>query len=317
MYELTICNNNILYYPSVIGDVTWDTKRSGSPGTLKFEVYQDAMLDFKKGNAVRFIDDTDKIFFGFVFTKKHSSDGVIAVTCYDQLRYFKNKDTYLYSKKSTSEFLKMLINDFNLSAGSIDDTVYKISRSDDNTTLFDMMINSMNETLKAKKKIYVMYDDFGKISLKNIENMIVPIMIDSSSGQSLEYTTSIDSNTYNKIKLVYEDSETNKREIYIEKSSESINNWGVLQYYETIQDKTVAKQKAQALLELYNTTTKELKVNNCFGDNRVRAGSCVYVNLTMDNASFIGIMLVEKAKHTYSKDSHFMDLTLRGADFNS
>ncbi len=317
MYELTICNNNILYYPSVIGDVTWDTERSGSPGTLKFEVYQDGKLDFEEGNEVRFIENKDKIFFGYVFTKKSTSDGVIAVTCYDQLRYFKNKDTYSYSKKSTSEFLKILINDFNLKAGSIDDTVYKMSRVEDNVTLFDMVINSMNETLKAKKIIYVLYDNFGKLNLKNIENMIIPIMIDSSSGQSLEYTTSIDSNTYNKIKLIYEDSETNKREVYIEKSSESINNWGVLQYYETIQDKTLAKQKAQALLELYNMTTKGLKVNNCFGDNRIRAGCCVYVNLTVDNVSFVGIMIVEKAKHIYSKDSHFMDLTLRGADFNS
>lgn len=317
MYELTIYNNNVMYYPSVIGDVTWDTERSGSPGTLKFNVYQDGKLDFEEGNAVRFIENKDKIFYGFVFTKKRSSDDTITVTCYDQLRYFKNKDTYSYSKKSTSEFLNMLINDFNLNKGSIDDTVYKMSRVEDNTTLFDMMINSMNETLKAKMIMYVLYDNFGKLNLKNVENMIVPILIDSSSGESFDYTTSIDSKTYNKIKLVYEDSETKKREVYIVKSTESINDWGVLQYYETIKDKTIAKQKAQALLDLYNMTTKEFKASNCFGDNRVRAGCSVYVDLTIDNIQFIGIMLVEKCKHTYSKDSHFMDLTLRGVDFNS
>lgn len=317
MYELMIYNDNIEYYPSVVGDVSWDTERSGSPGTLKFTVYQDGKLDFEEGNAVRFKEDKDKIFFGFVFTKKRSSDNTIAVTCYDQLRYFKNKDTYSYSKKSTSEFLNILIKDFNLNKGSIDDTVYKMSRVEDNTTLFDMMINSMNETLKAKKILYVLYDNFGKINLKNVENMIVPILIDSSSGESFDYTTSIDSKTYNKIKLVYEDSKTKKREVYLVKSTESINNWGVLQYYETIKDKTIAKQKAQALLELYNMTTKEFKVNNCFGDNRVRAGCSVYVNLTIDNIEFIGVMLVEKCKHTWSKDSHFMDLTLRGVDFNS
>ncbi|WP_455715445.1 XkdQ/YqbQ family protein [Anaerosporobacter sp.] len=318
MYELTIYNNNILYSPSVIGDVTWDTERSGSPGTLKFEVYQDGKLDFEEGNEVRFIDEDDKVFFGYVFTKKRSStNNTISITAYDQLRYFKNKDTYSYSKKSASELLKMLAKDFYLKTGSIDDTVYKMSRVEDNTTLFDMMLNSINETLKAKKIIYVLYDNFGKLNLKNVENMFIPIMIDSSSGESLDYTTSIDSNTYNKIKLVYEDSETNKREVYIEKSSEAINDWGLLQYYETIQDKTLAKKKAQALLELYNMTTKELKVNSCFGDNRVRAGCCIYVNLTVDNVSFVGSMLVEKVKHTYSHDSHFMDLTLIGVDFNS
>lgn len=318
MYKLTIYNNKTMYYPSIIGDVTWDTERSGSPGTLKFEAYQDGKLDFEEGNEVRFIDEDYKVFFGYVFTKKRSStNNTISVTVYDQLRYFKNKDTYSYSKKSTSELLKMLAKDFYLKTGSIDDTVYKMSRVEDNTTLFDMMINSTNETLKAKKKLYVLYDDFGKLNLKNIENMIVPILIDGSSGETLDYTTSIDSKTYNKIKLVYEDSETKKREVYIEKSSESINDYGLLQYYETIQDKTLAKQKAQALLKLYNMTTKELKVSNCFGDNRVRAGCSVYVDLVIDNIHFVGVMLVEQAKHTYSKDSHFMDLTLRGVDFNS
>lgn len=317
MYELTIYHNNKMYYPSVIGDVTWDTERSGSPGTLKFEVYQDGKLDFEEGNEVRFIENKDKIFFGYVFTKKRSSDNTISVTAYDQLRYLKNKDTYSYSKKSSSELLKVLAKDFYLKTGDVDDTAYKMSRVEDNTTLFDMVINSMNETLKAKKKIYVLYDDFGKLNLKNIENMIIPIMIDATSGESFDYTTSIDSKTYNKIKLVYEDTETKKREVYIEKDSESINDYGLLQYYETIQDKTLAKQKAQALLKLYNMTTKEFKVNNCFGDNRIRAGCSLYVDLTVDNLHFIGIMLAEKVKHIYSKDSHFMDLTLIGVDYNS
>ena len=317
MYELTIYNNNIMYYPSIVGDVTWDTERSGSPGTLKFDVFQDGKLDFEEGSEIRFIENKDKIFFGYVFTKKRSSDNTISVTAYDQLRYFKNKDTYSYSKKSSSELLKMLAKDFYLKTGDVDDTVYKMSRVEDNATLFDMMINSMNETLKAKKKIYVLYDDFGKLNLKNIENMIIPIMIDSTSGESFDYTTSIDSKTYNKIKLVYEDSETKKREVYIEKDSESINDYGLLQYYEAIQDKNLAKQKAQALLKLYNMTTKEFKVNNCFGDNRIRAGCSLYVDLTVDNIKFVGIMLVEKVKHTYSKDSHFMDLTLIGVDYNS
>ena len=317
MYELTIYNNNIMYYPSIIGDVTWDTERSGSPGTLKFEVYQDGKLDFEEGNEVRFIENKDKIFFGFVFTKKRSSDNTISVTAYDQLRYFKNKDTYSYSKKSTSELLKMFAKDFYLTIGDVDNTVYKMSRVEDNTTLFDMMINSMNETLKAKKKLYVLYDDFGKLNLRNIENMIIPIMIDATSGESLEYTTSIDSKTYTKVKLVHEDSETKKRTVYVDQDIDAANQFGVLLYYETIQDETLVKQKAKAILEMYSNTSKELKVNNCFGDNRIRAGCSLYVDLTVDNVKFVGIMLVEKVTHTYSKDSHFMDLKLRGADFNS
>ena len=72
--------------------------------------------------------------------------------------------------------------------------------------------------------------------------------------------------------------------------------------------------KADALLKLYNRKFKTLIMKNVFGDTRVRAGSSVIVNLDLGDTKVKNYMLVEKVKHIFKFQEHFMDLTLRGAD---
>ena len=59
------------------------------------------------------------VFYGFVFIKKRDKDGIISVTAYDQLRYLKNKDTYVYTNKTAGEFIQMVASDFNMQTGTI------------------------------------------------------------------------------------------------------------------------------------------------------------------------------------------------------
>ena len=61
------------------------------------------------------------------------------------------------------------------------------------------------------QKVYVLYDDFGRISLKNIASMKVNLIIDSDTGQNFEYKSSIDSQTYDQVKLTYDNEDTGKR----------------------------------------------------------------------------------------------------------
>ena len=70
------------------------------------------------------------------------------------------------------------------------------------------------------------------------------------------------------------------------------------------------------MLDLYNAPNKKLEINNVTGDYRVRAGSMVVVSLTIDHKKILKYMLVEKCKHTYKNNEHWMNLTLRGGDFN-
>jgi len=315
-YELLIQHGSKVYQPIVTGEIQWQTERKGVQGSLTFKVVKDATLNFTEGDAVRLKVDGQKVFYGFVFQKKRDKQGIITVTAYDQLRYLKNKDTYVYSNKTASEVVQMLAKDFNLQCGTLEDTKFKIeSRVEDNQTLFDIIQNALDLTLTSKKEMYVLYDDFGKLTLKNIGNMKVGILIDEDTGENFDYTSSIDGETYNKIKLVYENEESGKREIYIAQDGSNINQWGVLQYFETIDEKTNGKAKADALLSLYNQKTRNLTIKGAFGDVRVRAGTLVAVSLNLGDIIANSFLLVEQAKHTFSESLHTMDLTLRGGEF--
>ena len=246
---------------------------------------------------------------------------MIRLTAYDQLRYMNNKDTYIYGNKTASQFLKMLAADFKLQTGEIEDTGFVIgSRIEENTSLFDMVENALDLTLKNKGEMYVLYDDFGKLALKNISSMKVGkagayLLIDEETGENFEYASEIDSNTYNKIKLTYDNEKTGKREVYIAQDGGHINQWGVLQYYGTLQDGEDGQTKADALLKLYNSRTRNLKITCAVGDVRVRAGSMVAVKLNLDGVEVNNFMLVEKARHMFYSDRHTMELTLRGGEF--
>lgn len=314
--ELLIQNGNKVYVPIVEEGITWSTERAGTPGQLTFKVIKDEIINFTEGNAVRMRVDNKNIFYGFVFSKKRDKDGIITVTAYDQLRYLKNKDTYVYTNKTAGEFIQMIASDYNLRTGTIENTGYKIaSRVEDNVSLFDMIQNALDLTLQNKKEMYVMYDDFGKIALKSIQSMYINLLIDEETGENYSYTSSIDTDTYNRIKLVYENEKTGKRDVYIAQDSNNMNEWGVLQYFDTLKEGENGKAKADALLQLYNKKTRNLTIQNALGDTRVRAGSMVVVQLNLGDVKLNNLMLVEKCKHNFHLDEHFMDLTLRGGEF--
>lgn len=287
MVQILIDSEGDLFIPEVEEGISWQTDRFGTPGTLKFSIPKENIGRFEEGDHVALQIDGQGIFYGFVFTKKSGGKSdMVEVTAYDQLRYFKNKDTYVYEDKTAGDLIRMLAADFQLQAGEIEDTGFRIaSRVEDNSTLFDIVQNALN------------------------------FLVEPSSGEEYSYTSSIDSGTYNKVKLSCENGEAGVREIYIAQDSSRMNKWGVLQYYDTVQEGENGAAKADALLSLYNQPTRNLTFSNLFGDVNVRAGSLIVVKMNLGDMHLENLMLVEKCKHVFQKDVHYMDLTVRGGEF--
>jgi hypothetical protein len=314
--ELLIAHNGKLYQPIVEEGIQWTTERSGSPSTLKFTVVKDQNISFSEGDAVRMKVDGQNVFYGFVFKKKRNKEHHIEVTAYDQLRYLKNKDTYVYENKTASQVIQMIANDFNLNLGKVEGTSYVIpSRVEDNQTLFDIIQNALDLELQHRGELYCLYDNFGQLTLQNIASMKLDILINDENAEDFDYTSSIDEQTYDRIKLAYDNDETGEREVYVAKDSAHENQWGVLQYYEKLQKGENGKAKADALLKLYNKKTRNLKVNNILGDVRCRAGTMSVVQLNLGDVIVSNYLLVEKATHTFKNDQHLMSLNLRGGEF--
>ena len=145
-------------------------------------------------------------------------------------------------------------------------------------------------------------------------------MVDVETAQDYSLETSIDSNTYNRVKIVYEKTnKDDKKTTYhtiVYQSSKSINQWGVLQLYEKVDNIKVAKLKAQAYMKMYNAKTKSLTVKDVIGDRNVRAGSMVPVIMNLPNCKISSYLLVEKVTHKFENGKHTMDLILSGGGFN-
>lgn len=252
-----IQNGQTVYEPAVKGSITWETQRKGQPGKCSFSIISDGKLKIEEGNAVRLDVNGTPTFFGFIFERSWGSDGEVKVTAYDQLRYLKNKDSYNYENKTAGEVIQMIADDFNLRTGTLEDTGYPIPfRNEPDTALFDIILNALDLTMMATGKMFVLYDDVGKLTLRNVEDMKLNVMIDDETAQDYDFTVSIDKNTYNQIKLFCENDDSKKRDVFMTKHTENINKWGVLQMSESL-DKGVDGQKiAETYLGLYNRPSK-------------------------------------------------------------
>lgn len=313
--ELLIQNGSTIYYPVVLEGIKLTLERKGTPGKLEFTVVKDSILNFQEGNPVKLIVNGTTMFHGFVFIKERDKNGTIQVTAYDQLRYLKNKDTITEEGLKASDLLKRIANDFRLDLGTVEDTGYTLETVvEENQTLFDIIQNALNETLLNTKQLYVLYDDAGKLTLKNINSMKINLLIDEETGENFNYSSSIDGQTANVVKLMYRGDDQLWHPI-MRQNLNHIQEWGVLQYFEQVQTQIGASAKADALLKLYNQKTRKLTVKNAFGDVRVRAGTALAVKLNLGDVVTNNFMVVDKITHNFSGDEHFMDLTLIGGEF--
>ena len=314
--ELFIQHNSTIQFPVVEEGARLTLERKGTPGKLEFTVVKGPGLNFAEGDPVKLTVNGAAMFYGFMFKKKRDKGGTIDVVAYDQLRYLKNKDTITEEGLKASDLLKRIATDFRLNLGTVEDTGYTLETIvEENQTLFDMIQSALDETLMNTKQLYVLYDDAGKLTLKNINTMKLNLLIDEETGENFSYESSIDEQTYNKIKLAYNDEKTGKRELFIAQDGAKMNQWGVLQYFEEVQTKTGASVKADALLKLYDQKTRKLTIQNAFGDVRVRAGSAVVVALNLGDIVTNNYMVVNKVTHTFRGDEHMMELDLIGGEF--
>lgn len=315
-YELLISHRGKLLLPPVAEGVTIEWERQGQPGKLTAQVVKTPGLELEEGDACRFSVDGVPVFYGFVFeqSRRGSDPEAIRITVFDQLYYLKNKDTYVYTGKTAGEVVKMLAEDFKLRTGVLADTKYRIpSRVEDSQTLFDIVQNALDETLKATGELYVLYDDVGKLTLRGLGEMKLDLLVDEETAGDYDCQSSISRQTYDKIKLAYENKETGKRELYLAQDSGHINQWGVLQYYEKLDSAANAKAMADALLGFYNQKSRTLRLQNVLGDIRVRGGTLLAVKL--EGIGVARYLMAEQVKHTFSQGQHLMELKLRGGEF--
>lgn len=296
-------------------NITYETNRTGSPGTLKFTVLKSGTLSFVEGDIVRFSVDGQLIFYGWVFTKSKDRWGEIDVTCYDRMRYLKANASYSFYGQTAGDIIKQIAEDFQLETADIADTGFAIpSLIETDQSCLDIIQGVVEQTLLNTGKLYVFYDNGDGLCLTAAEDMKSNIMIgDKSLVLDYTYKTDIDEQTYNSVKIAMANEETGKADVYVARDTDNIARWGLLQLYQKVDnDSNSAQLKAQAeaTLSYYNRRLRTLKVSS-LGVLGLRAGQMILMQI--ENLGDINLnqwLLIEKITHTFENDKHTMDIEL-------
>lgn len=313
---LYIYTSSYIYTPIISGTVSLTTERAGAPGKLSFKVVKDDVISFQEGDKVTLHYGGLDVFCGYVFKKQRRSDGLINVTAFDQLRYFKNKDTYSYSGLTATELIKRITADCGMSCGQLSDTGYSIpARVESGVSLMDIAQTALDFTYEATGKLFVLYDEFGALRLSNVDEMVLDLLIYPGSARDFDYTSSIDDETFNSIKLAYDDGSSGETVFYCASDAGLVKKWGKLQYYGKVESGEDGSALAKNLLGIYGRKTRRLRISDMVGDSKVRAGCLLPVQMDLGDLDFNSFLLAEKVVHSYQDDVHTMDLTLVGGEF--
>lgn len=200
--------------------------------------------------------------------------------------------------------------------GAFEDTGYVVPGiAEDDKQAFDICTKYLDSTLIATNQNFVLFDDFGELSLKNINNMAIRadefFIGEDSLLFDFEYKKSIDSETYNRVKLVHIDKKAGKKERYEIQDSANIAKWGQLQYFQIVNENMTPaqiKDLAERIIKLKNKETKTLEIN-CLGHWKVRAGRMVY--LLIEKLGIQEYFMVDECKHSWNEGVHTMSLKLK------
>jgi hypothetical protein len=302
----------------LIMDAKWETTLIEQPGKLTFNYIDDNKVTINEGSPISFKVDGKGVFFGYVFKRGKNKDEKISVTAYDQMRYLKNKDTYVLANLTASQVFSKLCNDYKLTHRVVNSSPYIVlPKPYDSKTLFEIIQHGIDETLINTGNWFMIKDNFGTLEFISINSLKTDLFIgDESLLIDFNYESSIDDDSYNQVKLIKDNKETNKREVYIVKDSNTIKQWGLLQYFESMDEnanEAQIKARAEMILKLKNRVTKKLKLE-CLGDLKVAAGSGVVLGISDLQKEGIVInqyFMVTSCTHTFQNDLHTMQLEVQ------
>lgn len=302
----------------IVEGLSWKTSRIGKAGSVSFTLvkgspFESSDFTYNNGDIVRVRVDKTNVFHGYIFSIDEGRDEAVSITAYDQMRYLMNVDTYVFKGVTATEILQRIAKDFGLKLGTVVDTGYKIpTMSEDSQKLLDIICKGITLTFANTGRDYCLYDDFGALCLRGINDVELDLIVgDGSLMYDYNIKTSIDSDTYNQIKLYKDNQKTGNRELFVAKDSVNIKRWGLLQLYQSV-DEDMNKAQIEALLKklatLKNRETKSLRVS-ALGDIRVRAG--MRVRIVISEYGVDQALLVDECTHDFDGAAHTMTLDLR------
>ena len=303
-------------YTDVIQKAELTTNRFDSPAKLAFTCLEKSGIGIAEGSSVELSVDGIKMFKGYVFTAERNRDGDVAYVAYDQLRYLKANASYVFEAMTLPQIIQQIAADFNLTCGTLEEPGYSFPcLIKENVSCLDIIFDALAETIIQTGKIYVFYDNAGALSLTEARNMYSTVLLgDGSLVTDYTYKRDIDSDTYNRVKLVRPNKDTGRADTYVHEDTETIGKWGLLQYYDQVDEnlnEAQIDQMCAQYLQYYNRVLQTLTIE-AIGVPGLRAGMIIPVRFgDINDLSVSRLLLAEKVTHTFEADDHTMSIEVK------
>lgn len=303
-------------YANVTEKVEITTERFDTPGKMTFTMLRKNIEDLTVGSVVNFKAGDTKMFKGYIFKREDTLDGKTSFTAYDQLRYLKANASYAFKKKELRRIIKKIAEDFELKTGTLEKTGYKFpTLIKENESCLDIIFDALEKCIIETGKIWSFYDDFGELTLREVAYLYTDKLIgDRSLLTDYTYTEDIDSETYNRVKLVKKNENTGRTDAYIFQDSDTIKKWGLLQYYDEVTEdmnKAQIKNLAKQYLKYYNRILKTIKITS-IGIPELRAGMVVPIRIgDIKDVQAVTLLITEKVTHTFEGGDHTMEIEVK------
>lgn len=303
-------------YADVASKIELTTQRFDNPASLSFTCLEDSGIAISEGSSVELSVSGKKLFKGYVFTAERNREGEVSYTARDQLRYLKANASYLFQNMTLPQIIQRIAEDFGLNVGEMEEPGYVFPYLDkENETCMDIIFDAVSQAIVQTGKIYNFYDDCGKLTLKEAKNMYIQTMIgDKSLVTDYTYKRDIDSDTYNRVKLVRKNEKSGRTDVYIHEDTDTIKTWGLLQYYDEVDENLNEAQideMCKQYLQYYNRVLQTITID-AIGIPGLRAGMIIPVKLgTIKELSVVRLMLTEKVTHTFEDGGHTMSIEVK------
>ena len=312
-------NGKLWNVSNAITDLKISSYMTETPGKCTFKLIKSDGIAFWEGATVSIQVDGVNMFKGYVFKKERTQEvNLIDCTCYDQLRYLKNKDFYKFEGLTSDGIFKQICNDFVLKYRVVDKSSHICTpKNNDGSTLYEMIQSALDDTLIHTREWYFIRDNFGVLEHLNVTSCVKGIILGDKSGiTEFKYSTSIEDNTYNQIKLYRDNKDTKKRETFIVNDTinggQNLREWGILQLYEKVDEKlniAQIEEKARSMLKLYNNVKRSFTLTS-LGVLDIFAGCLFKLQIAdLGDISMNEYLMITECTHTFSNGVHKMELT--------
>jgi hypothetical protein len=292
----------------------------GQPGKATLNIIKNDLVPFAEGNTIEIYDNEKGIFKGFIFTISYTKNNIIQIIAYDQTRYLKNQDHYQFKAGITSSnIFEEICKDYKLKYNTVTTSTFGLpSKIHDNKCLGDIIQESLDLTLIHAGKKYIIRDNFGTLEHIDLLALQTNYLIDDDIIIDYNYSSSIDNDVYNVVKLRKSKiTKGDKKNGVLLSESNTIKGWGKLQYFETVDDNMAIPQMenmAKIILKDKNRPKRELSLST-IGNFNINAGNSCFTNInSVADLKTTKRVLITSVQHNIGK-IHTMDLNFLEVKF--